>query len=401
MNRCTLYTHQTDTDALHQLIQEHLPSDAVSTDPANGILTATIKGGLFRKAKTLTASVQHRQTPGYELSNQNDPFERNLNGMQGFVSSIKTDHTTVRNRFLIKIGTVNTAISFTCEPGYTEAFKDLIRATARHYEAFLFVEADEWFTAAPGQHFVDEELRLLFDTQGNSEVDDLKVNIDADVHDGPAFEPTPEQIDRRAKNVAALTAAGIPTLQHLPLVKDSQEVDIRDEQAILDRIYALYLLLGRAQGVDADKLATVKAELNIDQLSYAEEVLLADEAPTEQALINAWWRIESLQVLLWALGHLEELPPATDSCHPEEIFALVQQQSREDFTAASQLQPAGEILDATDLVYQQHWAVVDARLKGQEPPGGLHPGVVYERHYALNWLTNYGNADWDDVTTDT
>ncbi|MCO6561396.1 MAG: DUF4272 domain-containing protein, partial [Gilliamella sp.] len=24
-----------------------------------------------------------------------------------------------------------------------------------------------------------------------------------------------------------------------------------------------------------------------------------------------------------------------------------------------------------------------------------------ERHYALNWLTNFENADWDDVDTPT
>jgi hypothetical protein len=27
--------------------------------------------------------------------------------------------------------------------------------------------------------------------------------------------------------------------------------------------------------------------------------------------------------------------------------------------------------------------------------------VVYERHYALNWLTGYMDQDWDDISTDT
>ena len=36
-----------------------------------------------------------------------------------------------------------------------------------------------------------------------------------------------------------------------------------------------------------------------------------------------------------------------------------------------------------------------------EPAAGLEPGVVYERHYALNWLTKYGDVGWDNVPTDT
>lgn len=53
-----------------------------------------------------------------------------------------------------------------------------------------------------------------------------------------------------------------------------------------------------------------------------------------------------------------------------------------------------------DLIYRIDWAIVDARLNNKEPPGGFDPGVVFERHYALNWLTRYSD-DWDDVTTDT
>jgi hypothetical protein len=48
-----------------------------------------------------------------------------------------------------------------------------------------------------------------------------------------------------------------------------------------------------------------------------------------------------------------------------------------------------------------HWACVDARIKGQEVAGGIHPGIVYERHYCLNWLTRYQDQEWDDVQTNT
>ena len=48
-----------------------------------------------------------------------------------------------------------------------------------------------------------------------------------------------------------------------------------------------------------------------------------------------------------------------------------------------------------------NWACVDARVKEETASGKLHPGIVYERHYALNWLTLHRQQAWDNVTTDT
>jgi hypothetical protein len=47
-----------------------------------------------------------------------------------------------------------------------------------------------------------------------------------------------------------------------------------------------------------------------------------------------------------------------------------------------------------------HWALVDARINEREAPAGMRSSIVYERHYALNWITVYED-DWDDITTDT
>ena len=46
------------------------------------------------------------------------------------------------------------------------------------------------------------------------------------------------------------------------------------------------------------------------------------------------------------------------------------------------------------------WTCVDARIKGVQITE-IHSGVVYERHYSLNWLTKYQNQDWDNVQTNT
>jgi hypothetical protein len=47
------------------------------------------------------------------------------------------------------------------------------------------------------------------------------------------------------------------------------------------------------------------------------------------------------------------------------------------------------------------WACTEARLQKQPAPGDLNSDAVVERHHALNWLIQYGDQEWDDVSTDT
>jgi hypothetical protein len=59
------------------------------------------------------------------------------------------------------------------------------------------------------------------------------------------------------------------------------------------------------------------------------------------------------------------------------------------------------LLDGLDLAYRLHWVTTDARVKSMTPAVALEPGVVVERHHALNWLTRFDDAEWDDVETPT
>ncbi|MBN8864403.1 MAG: DUF4272 domain-containing protein [Sphingobacteriales bacterium] len=59
------------------------------------------------------------------------------------------------------------------------------------------------------------------------------------------------------------------------------------------------------------------------------------------------------------------------------------------------------ILDRADLILRFDGACVDACVNDKPASGKMHTGIVYERHYSLNWLTHYLDLYWDDVTTDT
>lgn len=67
----------------------------------------------------------------------------------------------------------------------------------------------------------------------------------------------------------------------------------------------------------------------------------------------------------------------------------------------ARLRSGADLLDLSDLMYRYHWAVRDARLRGQPPPGGLHAGVVLEWDHTSRWLVGYDNQVWDDISCDT
>jgi hypothetical protein len=106
-------------------------------------------------------------------------------------------------------------------------------------------------------------------------------------------------------------------------------------------------------------------------------------------------------VLLWALGFVDALGRPAGQIDPGEAVRILDDRGRDGLVAAARLRPAGELLDAADLIYRSHWAVRDAQFHGRAPPAGLNADVVAERHYALNWLIGYGDAEWDEVSTDT
>ena len=123
--------------------------------------------------------------------------------------------------------------------------------------------------------------------------------------------------------------------------------------------------------------------------------------PTRHLLTQFTWRYEAAWTLLWSLSYVETLAWPSAICDAAAAVAPLANADRETFVAGAVLRPLADILDAADLVYRQHWATRNAKLKGEPIPDSLNDDVIVERHYALNWLIGYMGEDWDDITTDT
>ncbi len=211
-----------------------------------------------------------------------------------------------------------------------------------------------------------------------------------------------DSVERKNATESFLTQRNIPVNPHLPYVESIRNAKLQNAEDVAKRVIVLYHVASVGFGIEPEIAIEFLEKNNLwDSASPEERAFLETSNPTKQQLVNATWRVESIWVLLWALGDVDDLDFPTRQISADEIhrrFPSAADTAR--FIAESKLRSAEQILDATDMIYRIHWAVRDAQLKGQETPGGVDAGVVLERHYSLNWLTLYAE-EWDDVTTDT
>jgi hypothetical protein len=136
-------------------------------------------------------------------------------------------------------------------------------------------------------------------------------------------------------------------------------------------------------------------------------VFLAQDTPPDQLVFAASWRTEALQVLTWALGLVDQLPlpsERADLAHVGLTRAILA--SPDTFAASATLRPVAELETARTEMTSHHWGVragpAGRRLHGHpESESSFDPGVVEQRHYAIEWLVGPEGQEWDRVSTDT
>ncbi|MFZ6873107.1 DUF4272 domain-containing protein [Undibacterium sp. Di27W] len=211
---------------------------------------------------------------------------------------------------------------------------------------------------------------------------------------------------RKTRTDNFLTDKGIAVPAHLPPLVSERELQLRPVAEILGRALALYVVALRAESVATHQpIPSHELTERFPQvhawLSPSEREFLETEEPGDDVLPQFAWRYESLYVLEWVLGLQDELVFTDAICDVPLIARTMMNLDFEDTLAKASTRPASQILDALDLHYRLHWLIRQARMKKEMLPQDLDAGVIYERHYALNWLVNFENAEWDEVDTPT
>jgi len=208
--------------------------------------------------------------------------------------------------------------------------------------------------------------------------------------------------ERKNRSIAILVSQGVPYIQHLPFRYETEEVTPRDKKEVIERAVCSFASIMCA-------LSISKGEYSQEDRVYAEDFLsekynvLELLTPMEQQVIagtiseagamNATWKYESLWVLLWALGIVEELSFPNEICDCDLVMGTMKRfKGLDDFMANTTLRPLEEILQALDLHYRYHWVAVNARVNGSDP-AGIDEEVVMERRAGLEWLCCKGQEN--------
>ena len=207
---------------------------------------------------------------------------------------------------------------------------------------------------------------------------------------------------RKQKTEVFLKAQGYPVNPGLPLIESEGEAQLREPAEVACRILALVSVSAAASGVDKSAIMQfLHAEVLWDALSPLEQKFLLTQNSSDEKRGLFAWRTEAAWLLLWALGFIDDLGLPIQECDEDRIINVVPctGESTDAFVEGAKLRSLSEILDASDLIYRAHWA--SRHLEEQGRACAVDPDVILEWHTAINWLTVYDEADWDDVITDT
>jgi hypothetical protein len=186
--------------------------------------------------------------------------------------------------------------------------------------------------------------------------------------------------------------------------EDTDPEDIpRTAERIARRALVLSAVITAAYGSPAEQIRDWLVVEGLRDEITPDELKFLDDPSNKQSRINFTWRVEALQILLWCIQKIDSLPPLSGQCNTEPLkkATVFPPAPTAEFITSATLRDLEEIYDENERVYQAHWKVRDAEINDREDPKGLEPGVVVERHYAVNWVLGYMGQSWDHITTDT
>ncbi len=309
-------------------------------------------------------------------------LKEHLRGFAGWVQSLSHGAMTqTRYAVLRHIQKVQHHVSVLIHPSDMERFSSW--ALSANAIAFL-----------PNGFICDPANAVLLSPDGAD--DDATASV--------PYPPAAHHRKARTEDLLANRALNVPG--SLPPVIAECEAVLRPTAAVAERIMALFAVAVRAESV-ASKSPMPSDEilqrlgLAESALTPAEHMFIVDRMPTHKDTVKFGWYYECAYTLAWAVGVIDKLPFPSAICDVELIAQKLLKLGAGGINETATLRPTAEVLDCLDLHLRLHWIARQAQVDKKNVPGGLEPGVIQERHRALNWLVQFEGAQWDDVDTPT
>lgn len=187
----------------------------------------------------------------------------------------------------------------------------------------------------------------------------------------------------------------------LPLLRDACEPRSIDE--VTDRALILGAIVAGAIGGFPSSILRewIERQSLGSRLTPKESQYLNGASPSKAQNVEFCDQVESLWALIWILGKAEHLNfgEVADDALGEMLPDIELGEGRLRFCESIRIRSFEKILEACDLSYCLHWAIVDASIRRAPSPGFVDPYVIVYRRQALEWVLS--RDDWDSVDLDT
>ena len=209
-------------------------------------------------------------------------------------------------------------------------------------------------------------------------------------------------IGRKKRTEKKLKELGIPINQHLHTLEIESNLRFKEIEEVINRIIANTIVSAKGSGAPDEIIEEyIEKYQAMELFSPEEKEFIENEDPDQDEYSTYSWKIECNSALLWAINLVPDLPFPHTLSDVDTLYNLVLNSTRDELLKRASYRDTNEILDALDMLYRLHWAIVETRLKNEDLPIEISPGVVYERRYALNWIVNLMDEEWDNISMNT
>lgn len=192
----------------------------------------------------------------------------------------------------------------------------------------------------------------------------------------------------------------IPYNQNIPYLDLSE---FQDNDMIARRLIILYALNGLANNADPELLKNwliqenLWKDVNENEKTHFDGHNFSTEEENELS-----WRQESLNLLCWAGGIIDNLELPYKECDLESVFLNIPPEiSANNFVKNFSVRKSVDIWSQTDLHYCIHAALRHPEIWEENTSlDKLRYEIVLERRQALEWMVDKSKS-WDDISLDT
>lgn len=224
-----------------------------------------------------------------------------------------------------------------------------------------------------------------------------------------AAQPEPEEtpFQKRQKLIEEeMTRHGIPLEYSVSAQLEPTAIHLPSRDDMLKRACSLMFVsyAARQAGAKAEGTAITRINRALERLDAAYDLRSA-LTPKENAMIQQpssaraemlKSRAEASATILWALG-LFELSWPSSPCDNKALETLFASSSLHALAGEAAPREQEELLYQYELTTRLHSACLNLSA-AQSKELELDQDVIYERHYALNWLLGVsGRKAWDDI----